>query len=142
MLRRFILAGALLLAALAGPGPAAAGVVAEIELSSQRMTVKVDGAVLHVWPVSTGRGGYITPTGSFRPERLERVWYSTLFHGAPMPYSVFFHGPYAVHGTTETGALGRPASHGCVRLLPENARILFELIREHGLDNSRIVITG
>ena len=142
MLRRFILAGALLLAALAGPGPAAAGVVAEIELSSQRMTVKVDGAVLHVWPVSTGRGGYITPTGSFRPERLERVWYSTLFRGAPMPYSVFFHGPYAVHGTTETGALGRPASHGCVRLLPENARILFELIREHGLDNSRIVITG
>jgi lipoprotein-anchoring transpeptidase ErfK/SrfK len=142
MFRKFFLAGALLLAVLAGASPASAGVVAEIELSSQRMTVKVDGLVRHVWAVSTARAGYITPTGSFQPERLERVWYSTLFNGAPMPYSVFFRGPYAIHGTTETGALGRPASHGCVRLLPENARILFELIREHGLENARIVITG
>jgi lipoprotein-anchoring transpeptidase ErfK/SrfK len=140
MLCRIVLASGLLLAVFAGSGPAAAGVVAEIELSSQRMTVKVDGSVRHVWAVSTARAGYITPTGSFQPERLERVWYSTLFHGAPMPYSVFFHGPYAIHGTTETGALGRPASHGCIRLLPENARVLFELIREHGLENVRIVI--
>ena len=142
MLRRSVLAGALLLAIFVGASPAAAGVVAEISLSSQRMTVTVDGLVRHVWPVSTARAGYITPTGNFQPERLERVWHSTLFHGAPMPYSVFFHGPYAIHGTTETGALGRPASHGCVRLLPENARILFELIREHGFGNSRVVITG
>jgi lipoprotein-anchoring transpeptidase ErfK/SrfK len=140
MLRRFVLAGALLLAAFSAP--AAAGVVAEIALSNQRMTVSVDGRVRHVWAVSTARSGYATPTGSFAPVRLERVWYSTIYHGSPMPYAVFFHGNFAVHGTYETRALGRPASHGCVRLHPENARVLFELIRVHGLDNARIVISG
>jgi len=142
MLRRFVFAGVFLLAAFAGPVPAFAGVVAEIELSSQRMTVTVDGIQRHVWAVSTARSGYATPTGSFTPVRLERVWYSTIYHGSPMPYSIFFHGNFAVHGTYETGALGRPVSHGCVRLHPENARVLFELIRAHGLENSRIVITG
>ena len=142
MLRRFVLAGAFLLAAFAGLSPASAGVVAEIQLSSQRMTVKVDGLVRHVWAVSTARQGYATPTGSFQPVRLERVWYSTIYHGSPMPHAIFFHGNFAVHGTYETGALGRPASHGCVRLLPANARALFELIRAYGLGNSRIVVSG
>jgi lipoprotein-anchoring transpeptidase ErfK/SrfK len=82
----------------------------------------------------------VTPTGSFTPIRLERVWYSTIYDGAPMPYAIFFHHGFAVHGTYQTGALGQPASHGCVRLHPANARVLFELIRAHGLDNSRIVV--
>jgi lipoprotein-anchoring transpeptidase ErfK/SrfK len=142
MWRKTVFAGALLLAAFAGPGRASADVVAEIELSSQRMTVKVDGLVRHVWAVSTARQGYMTPTGSFRPIRLERVWYSTIYNNAPMPYAVFFYGGFAVHGTYETGALGRPASHGCVRLHTENARQLFELIRANGYDRSRIVISG
>ncbi len=142
MLRRFIFAGAFLLAAFSGPSPASAGVVAEIELSSQRMTVTVDGSVRHVWAVSTARAGYVTPTGSFSPIRLERVWYSRVYDNAPMPYAIFFHYGFAIHGTNQTGALGRPASHGCVRLHTENARVLFELIRAHGLGNSRIVVTG
>jgi lipoprotein-anchoring transpeptidase ErfK/SrfK len=142
MLRKVVFAGAFLLAAFVGPGPASAEIVAEIELASQRMTVTVDGFVRHVWAVSTARQGYMTPIGSFRPERLERVWYSTIYHGAPMPYAIFFHGGFAVHGTYETGALGRPVSHGCVRLHPENARELFELIRAYGPGHSRIVIGG
>jgi lipoprotein-anchoring transpeptidase ErfK/SrfK len=142
MLRRFIIAGAFLLAAFAGSSPASAGVVAEIQVSSQRMTVKVDGLVRHVWAVSTARRGYMTPTGSFTPVRLERVWYSTIYDGSPMPYAIFFHHSFAVHGTYQTGALGQPASHGRVRLHPANARVLFELIRAHGLDNSRIVVGG
>jgi lipoprotein-anchoring transpeptidase ErfK/SrfK len=142
MWRKVVFAGAFLLAAFAGPAPASADVVAEIELSSQRMTVKVDGLTRYVWAVSTARQGYMTPTGSFRPIRLERVWYSTIYNNAPMPYAVFFYGGFAVHGTYETGALGRPASHGCVRLHTENARQLFELIRANGPGNSRIVING
>ncbi len=142
MLRKVVFAGAFWLAAFAGPAPAAAEVVAEIALGSQRMTVRVDGLTRHVWAVSTARQGYMTPIGSFRPERLERVWYSTIYHGSPMPYAIFFHGGFAVHGTYETGALGRPASHGCVRLHPENARQLFELIRAYGPDRSRIVVSG
>ena len=133
------MAGACLLA-LVGTGPASAGVIAEIQLSTQRMTVKVDGSVRHVWAVSTARRGYATPTGSFAPIRLERVWYSTVYDNAPMPHAVFFHHGFAVHGTTHIGALGQPASHGCVRLHPANARTLFELIRARGLANSRIVV--
>ena len=142
MLRHFGFAAAFALAALAGSAPAEAGVVAQIQLSTQRMTVTVDGTVRHVWAVSTARRGYATPTGSFTPARLERMWYSTVYDGAPMPHAVFFHYGFAVHGTPHTGALGRPASHGCVRLHPANARTLFELIRTRGMANSRIVVTG
>jgi lipoprotein-anchoring transpeptidase ErfK/SrfK len=142
MLRKIVFAGAFLLAAFAGPRPASADVIAEIELSSQRMIVKVDGLVRHVWAVSTARQGYATPTGSFRPVRLERMWYSTIYHGSPMPYAIFFNGNFAVHGTYETASLGRPASHGCVRLLPANARALFDLVRQHGFERSRIVVGG
>jgi lipoprotein-anchoring transpeptidase ErfK/SrfK len=96
--------------------------------------------VLHNWIVSTARRGYRTPIGTFRPLRLERVWYSTVYDNAPMPYSVFFHRGYAIHGTTEISKLGRPVSHGCVRLHPDNARMLFELIRRYGRSATTIVV--
>jgi lipoprotein-anchoring transpeptidase ErfK/SrfK len=96
--------------------------------------------VLHNWIVSTARRGYRTPIGTFRPLRLERVWYSTVYDNAPMPYSVFFHRGYAIHGTIEISKLGRPVSHGCVRLHPDNARMLFELIRRYGRSATTIVV--
>jgi lipoprotein-anchoring transpeptidase ErfK/SrfK len=111
-----------------------------IDLSSQMMQVQADDHVLHDWIVSTARRGYRTPIGTFRPLRLERVWYSTVYDNAPMPYSVFFHRGYAIHGTTEISKLGRPVSHGCVRLHPDNARMLFELIRRYGGSATTIVV--
>ena len=134
-----------LLAALSAAsfgGPAAADVVAEIKLSQQTMVVSVDGVVHHVWRVSTGRSGWRTPTGTFRPQSMQVRHFSTLFNGAPMPYSIFFHGHFAVHGTNEIRNLGRRASHGCVRLHPVNARTLFELIKGTGPGNARIVVTS
>jgi len=119
----------------------AASVVARIDISSQTMTVSVGGKPRHRWAVSTGRQGYRTPVGSFRPQRLERSWYSTIYDNAPMPYSVFFRGGYAVHGTNATGRLGRPASHGCVRLATGNAAKFYSLVRQHGMGNTRIVVT-
>ena len=59
-----------------------------------------------------------------------------------MPYSVFFRGGYAIHGTYETKLLGRPVSHGCVRLHPSSAATLYNLIRKHGYANTRIRITN
>jgi lipoprotein-anchoring transpeptidase ErfK/SrfK len=141
-MRRVVLVAALCAAFLGGPGPAAADVVAEIELSRQTMVVSVDGVVQHVWPVSTGRSGWRTPTGSFRPQSMHVRHFSTLFGGAPMPYSVFFHGHFAIHGTYEIKSLGRRASHGCVRLHPVNARTLFQLIKAQGPGNTRILVTG
>ncbi len=119
---------------------AAETVRAEIYLSEQRLYLYVDGELEARWPVSTARRGFRTPTGSFRPSRLERMWHSRKYDWAPMPYSIFFRGGYAIHGTTEIKRLGRPVSHGCVRLHPDNARLLFNLVREAGRPNSRIVI--
>lgn len=126
---------------LAGLLPARASVEARVDISTQRMTVYVDGAPLYNWAVSTGRTGFATPRGVYRAKWLARMHYSRKYHYSPMPWSVFFHGGYAIHGTSETGRLGRPASHGCVRLHPGNAATLFSLIRAHGVRSSRIVIS-
>jgi lipoprotein-anchoring transpeptidase ErfK/SrfK len=129
-----------LLSASLGLAPASADIVVNVYISSQTMTVEVDGNPLYIWPVSTARPGYETPIGYFRPFRLSRVWHSTLYHHAPMPYSVFFSGNFAIHGTNESGGIGRPVSHGCVRLLTQDAAILFDLVRSYGFDQSQIVI--
>ena len=121
---------------------AAANLVAHVDVSSQTMTVSKNGFVVHRWKVSTARSGYVTPRGSYRVARMHKMWYSRKYDNAPMPYSVFFRGGYAIHGTTQTGRLGQPASHGCVRLHTANARQLFYLIRRYGPANSRIRITG
>ena len=133
------LAAALLL--LMAPVPEAkAAVTAEIDLSDQVMHVYVNGRKRHSWPVSTARRGYRTPTGTYTIKRMHKMWYSRRYHMSPMPHSLFFHGGYAVHGTTEVKNLGRPASHGCVRLHPKNAARLYGLVQRHGPRNSRIRI--
>jgi hypothetical protein len=119
----------------------AAGLIARIDLSDQRMRVYRNGRQIHDWPVSTARRGYRTPVGTFRPGRMHKRYFSRKYHGSPMPHSVFFLGGYAIHGTNDIRNLGRPASHGCVRLHPDNARRLFSLIRDGGKQNARIVIT-
>ncbi|MCK7613471.1 L,D-transpeptidase [Roseibium sediminicola] len=120
---------------------AAQRVTAKIDLSEQRLYLYVDGRLRSKWPVSTARRGYRTPTGSWRPTRLERDWHSRKYNWAPMPYSVFFYGGYAIHGTTDLKRLGRPASHGCIRLHPKNAAHLFNLVRRVGRANAKVVIT-
>ena len=122
------------------PAPALAGVVAKIDISQQKMRVYVNGRHRYTWAVSTGRRGYGTPTGSYSVKRMHRTYYSRKYHGAAMPHSIFFRGGYAVHGTSHIRQLGRPASHGCVRLHPSNARKLFNLVRRHGAGASRIVL--
>ncbi len=124
----------------AAPSTAEAGVVVKINRGSQTMQVYVNGSHRYSWSVSTGRRGYTTPSGSYRPRRLERMWHSRKYHWSPMPYSIFFRGGYAIHGTTETHRLGRRASHGCVRLAPGNARRLFSLVRQYGPGRTRIHI--
>jgi lipoprotein-anchoring transpeptidase ErfK/SrfK len=122
---------------------ATAGILINVDKSAQRMTVEVDGAVRHVWAVSTGRSGYATPSGSFRAFRLEKDHYSKEWDDAPMPHSIFFTPKgHAIHGSYETRRLGRAASHGCVRLAPGNAAKLFALVQSHGLGGTRVVVTG
>jgi lipoprotein-anchoring transpeptidase ErfK/SrfK len=121
--------------------PALANVVAQINIGSQTMQVSVDGRPIYVWPVSTARFGYVTPVGYYHPLRLERVWRSTIYNNAPMPYAIFFRGGFAIHGTYEVGSLGHPASHGCVRLNTGDAATLFSLVEQHGYGGTSIVIS-
>jgi len=111
-----------------------------IDTGSQTMHVYVDGELRHVWPVSTGRGGYGTPGGTYRPQRLERRWYSTKYRGASMHNAIFFRGGYAIHATTEVGRLGRRASHGCIRLHPSHAAELYGLVRTYGPGRTTITV--
>ncbi len=120
---------------------ASANVVARIDKSQQVMNVYVDGSLYYSWSISTGRGGYNTPVGKFRPTFLSRAHRSSRYGGAPMPYSVFFHRGYAIHGSYEIRSLGRPASHGCIRLHPQNARTFYSLVQSYGRDATRIIIT-
>ncbi len=140
-MRRFLVLTAIFGLALALPQPVLAGVVAQIDLSSQRMHVFVNGRPQYRWKVSTARPGYRTPTGTYKPYHLVRFHRSTIYNGSPMPHSIFFYKGYAIHGSYETKHLGRPASHGCVRLHPTNAARLYALVQQHGARNTTIRIT-
>lgn len=118
---------------------ATARVQIEINLARQRMTVSNERGERYVWPVSTGRKGYRTPTGTYSPTRLSRDHKSRKYAMAPMPHSIFFRGGYAIHGTNATGRLGRPASHGCIRLSRGAAARLFAMVQR---DGARIRIVG
>lgn len=114
---------------------------ARVEKSSQTMTVYVNGRKQYKWPVSTARRGKITPTGTFNGAQwLSKNHKSSLYNNAPMPYSIFYDGHYAIHGTDQISRLGRPASAGCVRLHPDNAKILFELTRYAGKDKLTVIV--
>ena len=140
MYRVFCALAALGFVVLATSGPAAASIVVHVDRASERMEVIVDGAPRYNWRVSTARRGYITPPGIYHPQRLALRWYSSKYDNAPMPHSIFFYGGYAIHGTYEIGGLGHPVSHGCVRLDPANAAILYGLVERQGSGNTTIVV--
>ena len=140
-MRRFARAAFAAALMLCAGSAASAGVVVTVDKSAQQLTVEVNGATRYQWPVSTARWGYRTPNGSYRPQRLERQWYSRKYDWSPMPHSVFFNGGYAIHGSYEISRLGRPASHGCIRLHPHNAATLFDLVKAN-INNTQIVVTG
>jgi lipoprotein-anchoring transpeptidase ErfK/SrfK len=132
---------ALLMGLMLLPGSALAErVVAHVSIASQEMKVYHEGRLLFTWPVSTAKAGKITPAGTYEPEFLSRHHRSRRYNNAPMPFAIFYDGNYAIHGTDQVKRLGKPASHGCVRLHPDNAKILFEMVKAEGMENTRVVI--
>jgi lipoprotein-anchoring transpeptidase ErfK/SrfK len=118
-------------------------VLINIDKSSQEMTVFVDGVEKYSWPVSTGRPEYATPSGTYTPTSMNEMWYSKQWDNSPMPHSIFFmKDGHAIHGTHEVKNLGKPASHGCVRLAPENAATLYALVKKTGMEHVQIVLSG
>jgi lipoprotein-anchoring transpeptidase ErfK/SrfK len=131
--------------AVSTPGTKKTGsaVLINIDKAQQKMTVFVDGIEKYDWPVSTGRAGYSTPSGTYTPTSMNEVWYSQQWDNSPMPHSIFFmKDGHAIHGSYEVKTLGKPVSHGCVRISPQNAATLYGLVGKNGLENTQVVLTG
>ncbi len=140
-MRKSVVAGAALaLLSVLPVNTAVASVLAKVDVSSQTMNVYVDGKLSYSWPVSTARKGYYTPRGAFHAQSLQLMHYSKKYDNAPMPHSVFFNGGYAIHATGAVRSLGRPASHGCIRLAPGNAAEFYSLVQDHGRSSTKIVV--
>ena len=140
-----MVSASLLAAAMSLPFAAAAqaNIAISIDKSTQRMSVAVDGQQRYVWPVSTGRAGYDTPSGSFKINRMDAAHHSQDYDNAFMPDSMFFDlEGHAIHGFNDVPHLGMAVSHGCVRLSPANAAVLFGLVKQEGLANTTVRITG
>ena len=127
-------------ARLAGAGPT---ILIDIDKSAQHMTVFVDGVERFTWPVSTGKAGYSTPSGSYTPTSMNEIWYSKQWDNAPMPHAIFFmRDGHAIHGSYEVKHLGQAVSHGCVRIAPQNATLLYDLVKKTGMQNTQVVLSG
>jgi L,D-transpeptidase catalytic domain len=140
-----VLPASLLAAALALPcaSAARANIDIAIDKTNQQMSVAVDGAQRYTWPVSTGRPGYDTPNGTFKVNRMDANHFSQEWDNAPMPHTMFFdlHG-HAIHGFFDVKHLGLAVSHGCVRLAPANATVLFNLVKAEGMANTSVTVSG
>ena len=127
------------------PGTQSTGVaiLVNIDKARQKMTVSLDGVQKYEWPVSTGRAGYSTPSGTYTATSMNEIWYSKEWDNSPMPHSIFFmKDGHAIHGSYEVKNLGKAVSHGCVRISPENAATLYALVKKNGLKNTEVVLTG
>jgi L,D-transpeptidase-like protein len=123
--------------------PASANILITIDKSTQQMSVAVDGAQRYLWPVSTGRPGYDTPSGNFKPNRMDADHYSQEWDNAPMPHAIFFDlDGHAIHGFFDVKHLGSAVSHGCVRLSPDHAQTLFSLVKAEGMSETKVVVAG
>ncbi len=118
-------------------------IVINIDKTRQRMRILLNGVEKYKWPVSTGRPSYFTPSGSYTGTSMNEVWYSKEWDDAPMPHSIFFtKDGHAIHGSYEVKKLGKPVSHGCVRISPKNAATLYSLVAKNGIKNTQVVLTG
>ena len=137
-MRKFIILPLSYLGMMLSIEPSQARVNIAVDLAAQTMQVSSSSGS-YVWPISSARSGYNTPTGSYGVQRMEVMHRSHKYHNSPMPHSLFFKGGYAIHGSYAVGSLGSPASHGCVRLSPGHAAQLYDMVRAEG---ASITISG
>jgi lipoprotein-anchoring transpeptidase ErfK/SrfK len=114
---------------LVSDDPSFGGVRVLISIPQQKLYAFKDGKLWGTSPVSTGKKGHRTPTGTFPILQKKVRHFSNLYDNAPMPYMQrLTHGGVALHA----GSLpGYPASHGCIRLPRSFAKKLYDLTR-HG----------
>ena len=122
---------------------------ADVDKRTQRLYLYLDGVLTYTWKVSSGKAGYTTPNFDRHPNgRIYDRYTSTRYPDGDyngmgnMPYAVFIQGGYAIHGTTRGNwsRLGTPASHGCIRVHPDNGYLFNRLVRKHGIYNVWITV--
>lgn len=122
---------------------------ARINKDDQRLYLYIDGKMVDTFKISTGSTRHETPTFDMQPNGpIFQKYTSKKYPGGNynglgnMPYAIFIQGGYALHGTTRGNIprLGKKASHGCVRMHPDNAKVLNELVRKAGLENFWVTI--
>ena len=136
--------------ALATDVPAEAPIRLQANLGARILTVLNGNTKLRTYPVAVGNPRYPTPQGTYQIRKM--VWNPSW---TPPPNSswakgkkpqgpgdpknpmkvvkIFFHDPdYYIHGTDDVESLGSAASHGCLRMDPDEVADLAKLIMEHG----------
>jgi hypothetical protein len=124
-------------------------VFAFVDKETQTLSLYIDGQLSQEWKVSSGIPSRETPDFDKRPNgRIYDAYTSKKFPGGDfdglgnMPYAVFIQGGYAIHGTGRGSwkKLGKRASHGCIRLHPDNAKLFNSLVRQYGVANTWITV--
>ena len=119
-----------------------------VSKSEQKAYLHLNGKLEASWAVSTGVSGYSTPDFDRHPNgRIYDRYSSRKYPGGNykglgnMPYAVFIRGGYALHGTPKGNwpKLGSRASHGCIRMHPDNGKWFNRLVRQNGI--SKVWIT-
>lgn len=118
----------------------AASLRATVDLSQQRMYVSIDGKRKYSWRVSTGKRGWETRPGSYTPFAQREKFYSTKWKMS-LPYLTWIgQDGTAIHGTYLSKKLGRPASHGCIRLSIRNAKKFYRLVEKFGFWGTEVIV--
>lgn len=120
-----------------------------VDLSDRTLEAMIGDEVIEAYPVSVGKSGHSTPTGQYRIAKV--IWNPGWVPppsrwargksakrpgdpGNPMKrVKMFFREPtYYIHGTGEVDSLGSAASHGCIRMAPDDAEHLGKIVMEYG----------
>jgi hypothetical protein len=134
-----------------GPGcrRESCAIFVDVDKSSQTLRLYVNGRFTDQYPTSTGRASLPTPNFDKHFDgRIFQGYSSSKFPGGDynglgnMPYAMFISGGVAIHGVPqgEWSMLGRPASHGCIRIHPDHARVLNGMLRSVGVANSWVYV--
>lgn len=121
----------------------------QVVKSTQTAYLYINGQHAETWLVSTGAVGHGTPNFDKHPNgRVYDTYSSSKYPGGDyeglgnMPYAVFIEGGFAIHGTPKGNwsKLGRRASHGCIRVHPDNGRTFNRLVRQYGIYESWVTV--
>lgn len=131
------------------PGPADSPLTLVADLSDRKLTISRDGETVKTYDIAIGAPSFPTPPGDYSIHRM--VWnpawtppHQTWAEGStpkapgeganPMrTVKIFFQEPdYYIHGTNATETLGEAASHGCLRMDPNDAAEVGLMIMQAG----------